>query len=163
MLTSTSASVLPAMARSQLRKSVPTHSRISAVQQLPRVSCRPAFLSEKRHFSRTTSLAYPRKDSQDRESINTEATEYSKSGTDDEAARREDAAFNPDLTDPESQKAKAGESNKVSWFSQFYVNDLAGFSYQVWIRVKTHLLHAAIASCTYSIGITSHRIAVSSR
>lgn len=41
--------------------------------------------------------------------MNTEATEYSKSATDDEGARQEDAAFNPDITDPQEQKDKAGE------------------------------------------------------
>ena len=41
--------------------------------------------------------------------MNTEATEYSKSATDDEGARQEDAAFNPDITDPQAQKDKAGE------------------------------------------------------
>lgn len=54
-------------------------------------------------------LAYPRKDSQDKDSINTEATEYSKSATDDEGARHDDAAFNPDITDPQQQKDKAAE------------------------------------------------------
>ena len=41
--------------------------------------------------------------------MNTEATEYSKSATDDEGARHDDAAFNPDITDPQQQKDKAGE------------------------------------------------------
>lgn len=45
--------------------------------------------------------------------MNTEATEYSKSATDDEAARRENAAFNPKLTKPETQKDKAGEVSRV--------------------------------------------------
>ena len=62
-----------------------------------------------RPFSEATSLAFPRKDSQHKDSINTEATEYSKSATDDESARQSDAAFNPDITDPEQQKDKAGE------------------------------------------------------
>lgn len=51
----------------------------------------------------------PRKDSQHKDSINTEATEYSKSATDDESARQGDAAFDPDITDPQQQKDKAGE------------------------------------------------------
>lgn len=41
--------------------------------------------------------------------MNTEATEYSKSATDDEGARQADAAFDPDITDPQEQKDKAGE------------------------------------------------------
>lgn len=62
-----------------------------------------------RHFSRQSPLAYPRKDSQDKDSINTEATEYSKSGTDDQSASNEDAAFNPDVTSPEGEKDLAGK------------------------------------------------------
>ena len=46
--------------------------------------------------------------------MNPEATEYSKSATDDEAARRDETAFNPDITDPETQRKKAGEASGVS-------------------------------------------------
>jgi len=46
--------------------------------------------------------------------INTESTEYSKSGTDNEAANQESVAFNPDVTDPAAEKKKAGESNEES-------------------------------------------------
>ncbi|MCJ1267862.1 hypothetical protein MMC22_007748 [Lobaria immixta] len=46
--------------------------------------------------------------------MNTEATEYSKSATDDEAARHEEAAFDPNTTDPQAQKKKAGESGEDS-------------------------------------------------
>ena len=46
--------------------------------------------------------------------MNTEATEYSKSGTDDEGARQEEAAFDPNITDPQEQKEKAGEGTGVS-------------------------------------------------
>lgn len=66
-------------------------------------------VSALRQFSQSTSLAFPRKDSQDKDSINTEATEYSKSATDDEGARQGDAAFDPDITDPGKEKDKAGE------------------------------------------------------
>ncbi|MDI1489681.1 MAG: hypothetical protein OHK93_000879 [Ramalina farinacea] len=52
---------------------------------------------------------YPRKDSQDKDSINTEATEYSKSASDDEGARQQDAAFDPNITDPQEQKDVAGK------------------------------------------------------
>ena len=46
--------------------------------------------------------------------MNTEATEYSKSGTDDEAARHDEAAFDPNLTDPGTQQKKAGDVDGVS-------------------------------------------------
>jgi hypothetical protein len=55
----------------------------------------------------------PRKGSQDKDSINTGATEYSKSGTDDDAARNEKAAFDPSQTAPGEEKEKAGEGNEV--------------------------------------------------
>ena len=55
--------------------------------------------------------------------MNTEATEYSKSGTDDEAARREDAAFDPNMTDPQKQKDKAGEGHDVCFFHPFRIMD----------------------------------------
>ncbi len=73
--------------------------------------CQSAYLRTPtpRQFSQSFRFAYPRKDSQDKDSINTEATEYSKSGTDDEGARQEDAAFNPEITDPQDEKDKAGE------------------------------------------------------
>ncbi|KAL8804962.1 MAG: hypothetical protein Q9182_002272 [Xanthomendoza sp. 2 TL-2023] len=64
--------------------------------------------SNTRFLSQTACLAYPRKDSQHKDSINTEATEYSKSGTDDASARQEDTAFDPGVTDPGNQKDKVG-------------------------------------------------------
>jgi hypothetical protein len=46
--------------------------------------------------------------------MNTEANEYAKSGTDASAASNEDAAFDPNITDPQEAKKKAGEGNKVN-------------------------------------------------
>ena len=46
--------------------------------------------------------------------MNVEANEYSKSSTDDESARQEDAAFDPAITDPQKQHEKAGEGMGVS-------------------------------------------------
>jgi len=85
--------------------------------RLLRQPCRIAlinFTSQRRRLSQTNFLRYPRKDSQDRESINTEATENTKSGTDDSAARQEEAAFDPNKTDPESEKGAAGVGNEQS-------------------------------------------------
>ncbi|MCJ1327349.1 hypothetical protein MMC10_004018 [Thelotrema lepadinum] len=59
-----------------------------------------------RPLSTTPLRLYPRKDSQDRESINTDATEYSKSGSDDAAAQK-DVAFEPGNTKPEEAMGKA--------------------------------------------------------
>jgi hypothetical protein len=60
-------------------------------------------------LSQTPFPRFPRKGSENRESINTEATEYSKSGTDDASARQEEASFDPKTTDPEKEKKLAGE------------------------------------------------------
>jgi hypothetical protein len=49
---------------------------------------------------------YARKTAQDRESIDTEATEYSKSGSDDAAAHN-DTAFKPGKTKPEEELGQA--------------------------------------------------------
>lgn len=108
------------MVRTRLRKTVPTHTRISAIRQQSRPQVASIAPCEKRQFSRVTWLASPRKDSQDRESINTEATEYSKSATDDDAARHEEAAFDPNTTDPETQKKKAGEVGRLRPFLQVW-------------------------------------------
>ncbi|CZR51958.1 uncharacterized protein PAC_01835 [Phialocephala subalpina] len=62
-----------------------------------------------RPFSRTPLAPFPRRGSEDKDSINTEATEYSKSGTDDASARQEEAAFDPSTTDPQKEKKVAGE------------------------------------------------------
>lgn len=51
---------------------------------------------------------------EDRHQINPESNEYSKSGTDTEAAAQDEAAFNPNITDPHEAKDKAGEGQKVN-------------------------------------------------
>lgn len=66
-----------------------------------------------RQLHQSSLLRLPRKNSQDKDSINTEATEYSKSGTDDDAARNKEAAFDPNQTAPMEEKEKAGEGNEV--------------------------------------------------
>ena len=108
MISSTSKAFLSAMVR-HCRLRAPSHTRISMIKQQTR-SPQPLLKQPAhRQFSQTLSFALPRKDSQDKDSINTEATEYSKSATDDESARQEDAAFDPDITDPQQEKDKAGE------------------------------------------------------
>lgn len=49
---------------------------------------------------------------QNRNKMNTDANEYAKSGTDDTAAKNEEAAFNPNITSPEMARQKAGEGNE---------------------------------------------------
>lgn len=66
-----------------------------------------------RHISNSLRACNLRKDSQDKGSINTEATEYTRSGTDDSAAHT-NVAFDPTVTSPEGEKETAGKENKVS-------------------------------------------------
>ena len=80
----------------------------------------PPSLSQGRPLSLTSrrcadSNPNPQRDVQyDREKINTDANEYAKSGTDDTVAANEQAAFDPNITDPQEAKKKAGEGNKVN-------------------------------------------------
>ncbi|WPG98244.1 Hypothetical protein R9X50_00103200 [Acrodontium crateriforme] len=62
-------------------------------------------LATRQLHSSSTCLA--RKDTQDRESINVESNEYSKSGGDNATAATEDAAFNPQKTSPEEERKTA--------------------------------------------------------
>lgn len=48
----------------------------------------------------------------DREKIDRDPNEYSKSGTDEASAANEEAAFDPNITDPQEAKKKAGEGNR---------------------------------------------------
>ena len=65
-----------------------------------------------RFLTTTPAVAFPRKNAQNREDMNTEPTEYSKSGTDSGAALEEEA-FNPDITRPEDEKASGGQNLEV--------------------------------------------------
>merc|ERR1711939_461333 len=69
LLTMSPTSILRLTVRQTLRPQMLRASRPVAIRIQP--------------FSQSTTRAYPRKDSQDKDSIDTEATEYSKSGTDD--------------------------------------------------------------------------------
>lgn len=113
-------SYLSTMISSTVKASVAAVSRPCRSQALahprvcntPRCQLATVGMPIHRQLSHSVKLTHPRKDSQDKDSINTEATEYSKSATDDEGARQEDAAFNPNITDPQQQKDKAGESTE---------------------------------------------------
>ncbi|MCJ1380127.1 hypothetical protein MMC17_003230 [Xylographa soralifera] len=60
-------------------------------------------------FSTTSRTLYSRADSQHKDSMNTEAQEYAKSGTDVDAANQNSAAFDPSKTEPMEQKEEAGK------------------------------------------------------
>ncbi|KAL8393152.1 hypothetical protein RB595_003087 [Gaeumannomyces hyphopodioides] len=61
----------------------------------------------------TSPARLPYKDDQDRGSLKPKAQEYVKGneGGDDAAAHRDDAAFNPDKTRPETEKDSAGDGS----------------------------------------------------
>lgn len=66
-----------------------------------------------RPFSSTIRFA-ARKDAQGKDDLKPEPNEYSKSGSDDAAARVEETAFDPDKTSPEAQHDHAAsESSEV--------------------------------------------------
>ena len=110
------------------RLRVPSHTRIASIKAQLHPTAQLGTALSRRQFSQSRWLAYPRKDSQDKDSINTEATEYSKSATDDEGARHDDAAFNPDITDPQQQKDKAAEGTGEGTVSKSVLSPLFTFS-----------------------------------
>lgn len=58
---------------------------------------------------------HPQRDAQEgRDKLDPQANEYAKSGSDDTAAKQDEAAFDPNITDPQEAKQKAGEGNEVN-------------------------------------------------
>ncbi|KAG9524078.1 hypothetical protein KCU71_g10468, partial [Aureobasidium melanogenum] len=79
--------------------------------QQPRVlSQRPVARVISRPLSYTCQLQ-ARKDAQSKDSLKPEPNEYSKSGSDDEAARVEQTAFDPNKTSPEEQHDSAASES----------------------------------------------------
>ncbi|KAK5133855.1 hypothetical protein LTR08_007186 [Meristemomyces frigidus] len=66
-----------------------------------------------RQLSTSTRLL-ARKDTMDKDSLKPEPNEYSKSGSDDEAAGLNDTAFDPSKTSPEEQHDSAGAESSGS-------------------------------------------------
>lgn len=64
------------------------------------------------HLSQSQRSLWPKKESQDRDSINTESTEYTKSSTDESVAHTE-VAFDPTKRSPEDEKSQADKEKKV--------------------------------------------------
>lgn len=60
------------------------------------------------HLHRTPALLFPRKNTQDKDSMDTNPTEYSKSGGDPMTAQT-DTAFDGNNTSPEGQEASAAK------------------------------------------------------
>lgn len=81
---------------------------------------RPAYAAQRTSQYHWTSAArLPYKDDQDRESLKPKAQEYVKGDEagDDAAAHKDDAAYNPDKTNPETEKGMAGDGSNPLEFS----------------------------------------------
>jgi hypothetical protein len=87
------------------------------------------------HIRASPIQAFPRKGSQDKDSIDTAPTEYSKSGSDPGAAQS-DTAFDPNTTTPEGQEKQAAqesvsactaicEETEMSWAWIWHVDGFA--------------------------------------
>ena len=107
-----------------------------------------------RPFSSTMTFA-ARKDAQGKDDLKPEPNEYSKSGSDDAAARVEETAFSPDKTSPEEQHAHAeGESSEVSSRTILIRHT---FYIPVHCDAGLHLLHCFINSQKESPPTTNRR------
>ena len=107
------------IAQAQISPRCSLCTRMLTTKNLAWNSSHPYVPVHRRHISQSTACFYPRKDSQDRHSIDRESTEYTRSGSDDQTAKMDDVAFNPDLTDPGSQKDQTGAED-VGTLVTFY-------------------------------------------
>lgn len=64
-----------------------------------------------RSFTSTSIRPNDKQNMMDKDSINTDSREYSKTGGDDSTAATEDAAFNPNKTSPEEEHATASRES----------------------------------------------------
>ncbi|KKY14159.1 hypothetical protein UCDDS831_g08374 [Diplodia seriata] len=89
----------------RLRSTCPRGTRIAAIRATTKTTAPTAPMTMTNstrlfHHSRTV-LGSTKEDHMERDRLNPSSTEYSKSGSDDDAAKMSDAAFNPDKTSPE--------------------------------------------------------------
>ncbi|KAG0646028.1 hypothetical protein D0Z07_7975 [Hyphodiscus hymeniophilus] len=84
----------------------------------PRTLCAPSRFqfktSEIRPLSQSPYLSFPKKGAEDRNEINTESSEHTKSSTDADAAQQDQAAYDPNTTSPEAEMESAGDGKKGS-------------------------------------------------
>jgi hypothetical protein len=111
-------STLLRLPRRLIQLQTPVRLRSSSFQQAQRQNPRPIsthpilFLASSQDPERNP---HPQRDAQeDREKLDPEANEYAKSGSDDTAAKQDEAAFDPNITDPQEAKDKAGQGNQVN-------------------------------------------------
>ncbi|KAG7286133.1 hypothetical protein NEMBOFW57_008436 [Staphylotrichum longicolle] len=81
----------------------------TALRPAPPTITAPSLTAAARQYHPTLNLmSY--KDDQDRQSLKPRRSEGTKSGSDDEVAEKTDAAFNPNKTSPEDEKASAANN-----------------------------------------------------
>lgn len=85
----------------------------STLRHLTRAS-RPCMTGIARLYHTSTTLRFPYKDSQDRESLKPGTNDGTRSGRDDDVSAQEDAAFNPRKTDPDAEREAAGRGNETN-------------------------------------------------
>lgn len=98
--------------------------RIAARSARPRTLRIAPKFSQLRPFSQTGNRSFPKKGAEDRESINTESSEHTKSGTDAAAAQSEEA-YDPNKTSPEAE-VESAESKQVSLYLRGSLNRMIG-------------------------------------
>ncbi|KAI2463740.1 hypothetical protein F4781DRAFT_107911 [Annulohypoxylon bovei var. microspora] len=79
-------------------------------------------LAAARQIHQSSALRAPYKDDMDRESFKPKTHEYTQSGTDEEVATKQDAAFNPHKTDPDTEKKAAAEESNGNPLEQSPAN-----------------------------------------
>lgn len=81
----------PIMATTTLRRTCPRGTRIASIR------------NQHRHLHNSSAVSTKKESLQDKDSINTDSNEYSKSGG-DKAAAHSDTAFDPNETRPEQEE-----------------------------------------------------------
>ncbi|KAL1629924.1 hypothetical protein SLS54_000782 [Diplodia seriata] len=99
----------------RLRSTCPRGTRIAAIRATTKTTAPTAPMTMTNstrlfHHSRTV-LGSTKEDHMERDRLNPSSTEYSKSGSDDDAAKMSDAAFNPDKTSPEEAVGSADQES----------------------------------------------------
>ncbi|KAI0009231.1 hypothetical protein F4779DRAFT_617805 [Xylariaceae sp. FL0662B] len=95
-------SLLTTIRTSAVRARAPAHTNAAAT-----ITSRLAA----RQIHQSTTQSTPYKDDMDRESLKPRAHENTQAGTDEQVAHNPDAAYNPNKTDPETEKEAAGAEN----------------------------------------------------
>ncbi|KAI1211262.1 uncharacterized protein F4807DRAFT_30226 [Annulohypoxylon truncatum] len=88
-----------------------TALRARATPHLTSTTSTTVRLAASRQVHQSSALRAPYKDDMDRESLKPKSHEYTQGGTDEDVATKQDAAFNPNKTDPDTEKKAAAEES----------------------------------------------------